>query len=567
MTSITRAVAIAVALVLTVSSGLAQGTGEPRVPYSTFFGGGSYDLVNALAVAPDGTMIVVNGSEVSWLSADGSRVLSHITVLGASPTSVALAPDGSIFIAGSASSGILRTVRPIQAQPLSTQPGFVAQINASLTQVLFCSYLSGSSSTGISDTYVNGIAVDAEGHVLVVGSTQADNDDWPLANATQSTYGGGYTDGFLTVIDTDAASLVFSTYFGGADIEELTSVDVDSDTGAIYVAGSSEPEDPSVARGDCVGYLTLVAQYIKGSAPNEMELRAIREGCAKGRYKKPIVKITRLMLQIPVKTKVVVADSEESADDDLTGEKLGGVDVRLWTYDEDLNQERTRLVGGAGDEYPVALAADDHGIVYLLGESSGDGLPLLAPIQPGYGGDDDAFVMALDVTSLQPALSSYLGGSGYEDARAIAVDKNGDVYLGGSTNSPDFPTTANALRRTLSGPTDGWITKLRSVGDLVPDFALALDPRTLTVTKGESGSFDVTISRSGGFEGRVTVLAPDTKAIKVKLKPAQSPTTGDSVTITFKVKRKAPAGTYDLTFTGRDEDGRERTATLALTIS
>lgn len=570
MTSISRAAAITIALVLTVSSGLAQGTGESRVQYSTFFGGEGFDLVNALAVAPDGTLIVVNGSEISRVSADGSRVVSHITLPGASPTVVAVAPEGSIFVAGSASAGILRTVRPIQAQPLSTQPGFVAQVNSSLSQVLFCSYLSGSSSTGISDTYVNGIAVDPDGHVVLVGSTQSDNNDFPLANATQPTYGGGYTDGFLTVIDTSAPRVVFSTYFGGADVEELTSVDVDPDTGAIYVAGSSEPEDSAVlatTRGDCVGTLTLIAQYIKGSAPDEMELKRIKEFCTKGRYKKPITKIVRLMLQIPIQRKKVIMADSDSGNDDLTGGKLGGEDVRVWTFDEDLNEERSRIFGGDGDDYAVALAADDHGVVYMLGESSAGGLPLLSPIQPGYVGDDDAFVIALDATSLAPVLSSYLGGSDLEDARAIAVDQNGDVYLGGSTYSSNFPTTSNALQRTFSGPSDGWITKVKSVGDLVPDFALALDPSTITVQKGESGSFDVTISRTGGFDGRVTVMAPDTKAIKVKLKPAQSPTTGASVTITFKVKKKAPAGTYDLVFTGSDEDGRERTATLSLTIS
>jgi hypothetical protein len=261
-----------------------------------------------------------------------------------------------------------------------------------------------------------------------------------------------------------------------------------------------------------------------------------------------------------------VADSEDSADD-LTGEKLGGVDVRLWTYDEDLNQERTRLVGGDGDDYPVALAADDRGLVYLLGESSGDGLPLQSPIQPAYRGGDEAFVVALDAASLQPALASYLGGSGDEDARAIAVDPSGGVVMAGSTDSADFPTTATAMQRVFSGPTDGWITRMTGAGDLAPDFSLALDPPTIAVTKGESGSFDVTIGRTGGFEGRVTVTAPDTKAIKVKLKPARTTTAGDAVTITFKVKRKATAGTYELVFTGSDENGRVRPATLVLTIS
>lgn len=110
---------------------------------------------------------------------------------------------------------------------------------------------------------------------------------------------------------------------------------------------------------------------------------------------------------------------------------------------------------------------------------------------------------------------------------------------------------------------DGTILAAGVVG---PDFSLVIEPATLTVNLRQTGSIPVTIVRSGGFARNVTVTAPDTKAIKVKLTPKSQATTGSSVTFDFKVKKKAALGTYDLVFSGRDADGRVRTATVTMTI-
>ncbi|HZF19422.1 MAG TPA: SBBP repeat-containing protein [Burkholderiales bacterium] len=63
--------------------------------------------------------------------------------------------------------------------------------------------------------------------------------------------------------------------------------------------------------------------------------------------------------------------------------------------------------------------------------------------------------------------STYLGGSGFgnaDDATSIAVDKDGNAYVTGSTRSNDFPTTAGAFGTTLAGSSDAFVTKLNPTG-------------------------------------------------------------------------------------------------------
>jgi hypothetical protein len=63
------------------------------------------------------------------------------------------------------------------------------------------------------------------------------------------------------------------------------------------------------------------------------------------------------------------------------------------------------------------------------------------------------------------AYSSYLGGTGFDEGNAIAVDTAGNAYVSGTTTSEDFPTLS-AIQPTLSGgDSDAFVSKVNADGN------------------------------------------------------------------------------------------------------
>jgi hypothetical protein len=91
----------------------------------------------------------------------------------------------------------------------------------------------------------------------------------------------------------------------------------------------------------------------------------------------------------------------------------------------------TYLGGGAGDS-AIGVAVDAEGSVYMAGETVSLNFPQQNAAQPARGGSQDAFVAKVNAAGDQLVYATYLGGSSYEYAKAIAVDAAGNAYVTGS---------------------------------------------------------------------------------------------------------------------------------------
>jgi hypothetical protein len=135
-----------------------------------------------------------------------------------------------------------------------------------------------------------------------------------------------------------------------------------------------------------------------------------------------------------------------------------------------LNPEGSALIystyiGGSSSENPGDIAVDEMGNAYVTGYTFSNDFPTSNPLQPVKAGifSDDAFVAKLNADGSAFFYSTYLGGSGNERNTSLAIDGEGNVYVTGSTDSADFPTS-NPLQPALGGFQDVFVTKLNSAG-------------------------------------------------------------------------------------------------------
>lgn len=121
---------------------------------------------------------------------------------------------------------------------------------------------------------------------------------------------------------------------------------------------------------------------------------------------------------------------------------------------------------GHGDGYGIAV--DANGNAYVAGRTTkGDFAATRSYVTPGSG--PAALVVKLDPAGAQ-AYAVLVGGT-FAVASCIAVDAAGNAYVGGISQTPDFPTTAGAFDRTWHGggpdvPSDGVVFKLDPSGGL-----------------------------------------------------------------------------------------------------
>lgn len=333
---------------------------------------GAYDASRALVIDP---------------------VLDYSTYLGRSEYDVgyAIATDdaGSAYVAGETDSPDFPVTEGAFQTTLKSTDAFVAKMAANGSELVFATYLGG---TGY-DT-ARGLAVDASGAAYVAGTTYSA--DFPLQDAFQTNQAD--SDGFVTKLAPDGASLVYSTYYGGDGSEFVSGLAVDS-SGAAYVTGSTNavvfPTTPGAFQTERLG---LFAAFVGKLLPNGSGL---------------------------------------------------AYSTLLTGYNTD---------GGR------SIAVDGTGAAYVIGDTTSSNFPVTSgAAQPTHAGGSDVFIVKMLPNGSGLAYGTFLGGSGTDEARGIAV-ASGAAYVTGDTESTDFPATPGAFDETLNGTQDAYVAKLDAAG-------------------------------------------------------------------------------------------------------
>ncbi len=202
-----------------------------------FFAGIAHITGNARQGAPNGTYDLV----YARLDATATTV-EYGTYLGGNEPggetpgtpSIAVTPAREAFIAiAEGGSGAPTSANAYRSNNAGGRDFLIARFSAA-DQLVYATYLGGSADEGLE---THNIAVDGSNRVAIAAASASTN--YPTTSgAYQPLFGGGSSDGVVSILSADGSSLVASTYFGGAGPEDVEGVAIAPD-GLVYLSGGT----------------------------------------------------------------------------------------------------------------------------------------------------------------------------------------------------------------------------------------------------------------------------------------------------------------------------------------
>jgi hypothetical protein len=303
------------------------------------------------------------------------------------------------------------------------------------------------------------IAVDSSKDAYICGDT--DSTDFPTQGAFQGSLNASFRDAFLTKLNVDGSSILFSTYFGGSDFDSAQAVAVDS-SGQPAIAGFSASSDlPLQAPIQNALNGTLDSFVTKFSADGSSLVFSTYLG---GSDTEDAAGITFSPID-----ELWLAGTTESTDFPVVNPRQNANAGRSDVFVTKLNTAGSAILnssylGGNADDLLGGLEVDPNGKVYLVGTTFSANFPTQSAVQSTLASvtTSDAFVTKLDASGAF-VFSTALGGTSDEEGPGIAADAAGNAYVTGSTFSNDFPTL-NAFQASRAGGADAFISKIAPAG-------------------------------------------------------------------------------------------------------
>ena len=334
---------------------------------------------------------------------------------------------------------------------------------------------------------------------------------------------------FTEVPPADAASIAYSTFWGGTDNESGRRIAVDVQ-GNVYVVGTTESADFPVTAG------AMQTKY--GGSTDVFVTKFSSTGA--------VIYSTYLGGACDDHAGGIAADAAGNAyitgrhNRCVTPEAWGAFVVKLSPTGAQV-YHKLLAASSMDDSWGQAIAVDAQGNAYVTGVTASASNDF--PTTPGAYRRiycSDAFLAGYDgfVTKLSPTgalvYSTYLCGSMNDSPNAIKVDAAGSAYVVGSTESKDFPVL-NPIQpqsKTSMLYATGFLTKLKPDGsglvfstylggtwsESINDVALDGAGNVYVTGDTQSHDFPVTpgvIQPNGGFPICISSVCSDAFATKI----------------------------------------------------
>ncbi len=404
--------------------------------------------------------------------------------------SISIDKTGAVYVEGYTASSDF----PPAHQTKPRQDTFVSKLSADGKSLIYSAFFP---TAGYPEGAPPSIIVSGTGAVYLAGAVFSHN--FPVKNAFQKAFGGGFGDAFLLELAPNGKSLVFSTFLGGSDIDNLGYVALD-EGGFIYVAGMTSSKNFPVKNalqkslagdgnafiskfspdGQSLVYSTFLGSsgfdYLGGMAidgsgsvyvcgftnASDFPVKNAFQNKSRGSGETFISKLApsgqALVYSSYLGGPAYDMASGLSVDGTgaayITGYTAGAFPLKnafqpkrkggLEGFVSKVAPDGQGLVystflGGSGTDYTFGIAVDGNGAAHIVGCTYSYDWPLKKPFKNKISGSVDAFLSILSPNGRSLLYSTYLGGQYKDSARCILVDLKGTIFIAGSTNSPDFP--------------------------------------------------------------------------------------------------------------------------------
>jgi hypothetical protein len=388
-------------------------------------------------------------------------------------------------------------------------------------KLLLSTYFGGS---GIEFGYTH--AVDNDGNIYICGSTTSQS-KIAFSNSFQSKYGGGSQDGFLAKLNSEG-KMLWSTYFGGADLDDIFGLAIDANNN-VYIVG--ETKSTTGIASD-----SLVHQFTYGGGTDCFLAKFDTDGKrvwstyfgGSGYDFGESIKISKSgILYIVGGTGSASKISTPNAYKSNYG---GGNDGYISKFSPDGKQLYGSYFGKGAQEFLFTLHLDKDENYFVAG-------PVISTALSTDGtqnkGKQDVLLSKFDSND-KLLWSTYIGGSEWDTCFGLDTDKDGNPVLAIMSQSSNFPVTENAINESFSfGLWDACFTKFTSGGQLMWS--------TYFGGNGNDRALDIAIDKDQNMYASVSVQSPGLAS-----QGAQFPDPKGYDSFLLKMKEVNPVSTSEL---------------------